>query len=224
MGTYTGVMQKINPAFNIREVPLPVAPDGKHYDFHTDQARAVQTTGFALAATNKYPVESIKLLDYFYSDEGRILMNLGIEGLTYKIENGKYLFTDLITKNPDGLPLDRAISKYTPAGTACRLYQDPRYWEQMMAYENQREASVVLKDNTAERVLPPITPTPEESARLASIQNEINTYFKEMFAKFVMGQVNIEGEFDNYLNTLKSLNVDEAIAIQQRALDRYYKR
>jgi putative aldouronate transport system substrate-binding protein len=224
MGTYTGVMQKINPAFNIREVPLPAAPDGKHYDFHTDQARAVQTTGFALAASNKYPVESIKLLDYFYSEEGRILMNLGIEGLTYKIENGRYLFTDLITKNPDGLPLDRAISKYTPAGTACRLYQDPRYWEQMMAYGNQREASVVLQNNTAERVLPPITPTPEESARLASIQNEINTYFKEMFAKFVMGQVSIEREFDTYLNTLKSLNINEAIAIQQRALDRYYKR
>jgi putative aldouronate transport system substrate-binding protein len=224
MGTYTGVMKNINPAFDIREVPLPKAPDGKHHDFHTDQARVVQTTGFALASTNKHPVESIKLLDYFYSDEGRILMNLGIEGLTYKIENGTYVFTDLITKNPDGLPLDRAISKYTPAGTACRLYQDPRYWAQMMAYDNQREASKILQDNTAERVLPPITPTPEESSRLAAIQNEVNTYFKEMFAKFVMGQADIEKEFDTYLGVLKSLNVDEAIAIQQRALDRFYKR
>jgi putative aldouronate transport system substrate-binding protein len=224
MGTYTGIMKKINPAFDIRETPLPKAADGEIYNFHTDAARAVQTAGFALAATNKYPVESVKLLDYFYSDEGRILMNLGVEGVTYKIENGQYKFTDLILKNPEGLPLDRAISKYTPAGVTARLYQDPRYWEQMMSEENQREATEMLCAANFSRVLPPTTPTPEESARLATIQNEIDTYWREMFAKFIMGQADIDKEFDAYLNTLKSLNIDEALEIQQKALDRYYQR
>jgi putative aldouronate transport system substrate-binding protein len=224
MGTYTGVMQNINPAFDIRQAPFPKASDGEEYNFHTDAARAVQTQGFGIAASNKYPKETAKLMDYFYSEEGRILMNLGIEGVTFKIENGVYTFTDLILKNPEGLPLDRAISKYTPAGVSCRLYQDPRYWDQMMSAPNQKEALDILCAANISRVLPPTTPTPDESSRFATIQNEIDTYWREMFAKFIMGQSDINTEFDKYLATLKSMRIDEALTIQQRALDRYYQR
>jgi putative aldouronate transport system substrate-binding protein len=224
MGTYTTTMRKINPAFDLRYTHLPKAPDGQEYCFYTDVPYAVMNYGYGFATTNKYPVESMKMLDYFYGEEGRVLMSLGIEGVTYKIENGEYKFTDLVLNNPDGLPMDRAISKYTPAGISARLYQDPRYWDQMMALPNQKEGIKILCATNNDRMLPKFSLTPDESSRLSIINSEVDTYRGEMFAKFIMGQSDINKEFDNYLAVLKTLNIDEAIAIQQKALDRYYSK
>ena len=167
----------------------------------------------------------MKMMDYFYCEDGRVLMNLGIEGITFTITpDGKYKYTELITNDPGGLSLDRAISKYTPAGVSFRLYQDRRYWEQMMAYENQRETLDLLISATTERQLPLVSPTPEESSRFASIQNDINTYRSEMFARFILGQADINSNWDTYVNTIKSLNIEEATRIQQAGVDRYFRR
>lgn len=223
MGTYTKVMKEKNPEFEICQAPIPTAPDGKMYNFHTDAARAVATEGFAITSANKHVKETAKWLDYYYSEDGRVLMNLGVEGKTFQMVSGEAKYTDLITNNPDGLPLDQAICHYTPAGASARLFQDSRYWDQMMTFDNQKEAMKILSESTLERVMPPITPTPDESTRFAAIQNEANTYVSEMFAKFVMGQENI-ANFDQYIETLKSLKIEEAIQIQQAALDRYMQR
>ena len=45
----------------------------------------------------------VALLDYMYSAEGTLLINMGIEGTHYTMQNGKPIFTDYVMKNPDGL-------------------------------------------------------------------------------------------------------------------------
>ena len=45
----------------------------------------------------------VALLDYMYSEEGTLLINMGIEGTHYTMQNGKPIFTDYVMKNPDGL-------------------------------------------------------------------------------------------------------------------------
>ncbi len=223
MGTYTKVMAESDPNFKLVQAPYPKAPDGKMYNFKNDENSPVADEGMVITTANKHPELSAQLLDYFYSEDGRILLNLGVEGETYTVENGKYKYTEIITKNPDGLSLDRAAAKYMPVGTAARLYQDLRYWEQMMTYDNQKEAMGILAEASIEKTLPPITPTSEESIELASIQNELTTYVDEMFAKFILGQDDIS-KFDDYIKTLESLNLARALEIQQEALKRYEQR
>ena len=224
MGSYTKIMAEEDPSFDIRQAPMPLTSNGKRYNYHVDAARPVATEGFGVTTKNKHLPETIKWLDYFYGEDGRVLMNLGIEGTTFTINNGEYVYTDLITNNPDGLPLDQAICKYTPAGASCRLFQDHRYWVQMMTYPNQKEAMGIIADSTLERVLPPVTPAPDDATRLAAIYSEIDTYMKESFARFITGQDDVDAGFDKYINTMKSLNLDEALAIQQKALDAYNRR
>lgn len=223
MGTYTKVMAETDPNFKLVETPYPKAPDGKMYNFKNDENSPVADEGMVITTANKNPELSAQLLDYFYSEDGRILLNLGVEGVTYTVENGKYKYTEAITKNPDGLSLDRAAAKYMPVGTAARLYQDLRYWEQMMTYDNQKEAMGILAQASIEKTLPPITPTSDESIELASIQNELTTYVDEMFANFIMGEEDIS-KFDEYVKTLESLNLARALEIQQEALKRYEQR
>jgi len=223
MGTYISVMSRIDPQFDLRGTLIPRAPDGKMYDFYVDDVAIVQNSGIAISTKNKYPVESMKWLDYWYHEDGRVLMNLGIEGITYNIIDGKYVYTDEILNNPNGLPLAEAIGKYTPV-SGSRIFQDTRYFSQMTAHPNQREAVTLLTQATVERAMRPLTPTSDESSRLARIVNEMDTYRQERFAKFVMGQEDIESNWNTYINTLNSMGLNEALQIYQRALERYYKR
>ena len=60
--------------------------------------------------------------------------------------------------------------------------------------------------------------TTEESQQYASIMNDINTLISESVVPSLRYQVS--DEFDDFVNMVKSLRIDDAIAIQQ-ALNRY---
>ena len=47
---------------------------------------------------------------------------------------------------------------------------------------------------------------------------------KETVLAFLLGQQDIETGFDTYMQTLKDLGVEDAIAIYDAALQRYYAR
>lgn len=58
---------------------------------------------------------------------------------------------------------------------------------------------------------------------MASIMSEVNTYYSTMLDKFIMGAEPIE-KFDEYVNTMKKMGIDEAIKINQATYDRYKAR
>jgi putative aldouronate transport system substrate-binding protein len=51
----------------------------------------------------------------------------------------------------------------------------------------------------------------------------LNTYVEEMTVKFIAGREPL-ANWDRFQATLKQLNVDEAVALRQKALDRYNAR
>lgn len=50
--------------------------------------------GVGITTSCKDPVRAIKFLDYLASDEGQVLLNYGVEGKDYKVENGKRVIPD----------------------------------------------------------------------------------------------------------------------------------
>lgn len=76
---------------------------------------------------------------------------------------------------------------------------------------------------TNERKMPLVTPTAEESSRYASIMNDVTTFYDEMVNRFIMG-VEPMDNFDQFVETIKAMGIEEAIAIQQAALERYNSR
>jgi putative aldouronate transport system substrate-binding protein len=69
---------------------------------------------------------------------------------------------------------------------------------------------------------PAIPLTFEEQETFNLYYNDINTYVNEMKAKFILGNESLD-KFDDYVNALKKLNIDELIRIQQQRYDRYLK-
>lgn len=62
--------------------------------------------------------------------------------------------------------------------------------------------------------------TVDESERFSVIMTDINTYAEENVMKFVTGELSFD-TWDQFIGTIESMGIDEAIEIYQGAYDRY---
>jgi putative aldouronate transport system substrate-binding protein len=141
--------------------------------------------------------------------------------------NNEPIYTDIIFKNPNGWSVGQALSAYNRGvsrGGAIALDNgiNPQYYtlpEQKAALTNYNTPGA------QEYLLPPITPTLEESRELASIMNDINSYADEMMTKFILGTETLnDTSWNNFVSTIRRMGIDRALVIQNTALDRYKKR
>ncbi len=178
----------------------------------------------AVAASSKNVDVAEKWLDYNYSEEGTMLNNFGIEGVSYNMVNNYPEMADEVLKNANNLPVVQAWSQYARATGQGPLIQRKEYIEQYYALPQQQDALKVWGSTDAANYnLPPLTPTQDESTQYAKIINDVNTYVNEYTLKVIMGSDTTDN-FDKYIEQLKKLNIDKAIEIQQSAYDRYDKR
>jgi putative aldouronate transport system substrate-binding protein len=89
--------------------------------------------------------------------------------------------------------------------------------------EQKNALTLWTNSDMDKHLMPPVSPTTEESQQAAKIMNDVNAYVDEYTLKVIMGNDTVNN-FDNYLNQLKKLDIDKAISIQQAAYDRFTKR
>ena len=70
--------------------------------------------------------------------------------------------------------------------------------------------------------IPALSFTEEEREVINSIYTEIQTYKDEMINKFIMGKETLDN-FDNFVETLNSMGIEEVLAVEQAAYDRYMR-
>ena len=221
---YLQLMAEKNPRFDIVGAPNPVLLKGeKPFCGQRDNAYPGSTSA-SITTKNRYPQQSAEWLDYAYGEEGHMLFNFGIEGVSYTVIDGYPTYTAAVMKNPDGLSVGQAMAKWSHASYGGPCVRDRRYFEQYVSYPQQLEAVRIWSNTDAAlHRLPPTTLSPEESSQYANIMNQVNTFMKEWFLKFVMNQKPLE-EFDAYVAELNKMGIQQAIAVQQAALDRYNRR
>ncbi|MFD2614420.1 extracellular solute-binding protein [Paenibacillus gansuensis] len=222
IGKFMGLMAGKDTNFKLYPAPYPTLAKGEKPQLG-QRDFAFNGRGAAISTSNKNPVETVKWLDLAYSEKGQMLFNFGKEGVSYKLENGYPKYTEVITKNPEGLPMQQAMAQHNRAGWDGPFVQDVRYIEQYAVLPEQQQSLKVWAEPNNEKLMPLVTPTKEESSQFASLMADINTYKDEMFHKFVMGNEPLSN-FDKYVETLKSMGIEEALKIQQAALERYNNR
>ncbi|MEK3722719.1 ABC transporter substrate-binding protein [Paenibacillus sp. FSL H8-0034] len=218
-------LMKDEPGFKLVGAPNPQAKDGKFYNLNSNTLSAPQGNEVVMiSGSSKKAAEAVQWMDVAYSEWGHNLMNFGIEGKSYNMVNGAPKLSDAVMKDPK-LSVVNALGQYSLGNATGRFWvEDSRLAEQVATYPEQLEANKVWASADSSLNLPnSLTPTVEESQKLASIMADINTYNSEMFLKFVYGKEPLSN-FDAYQQRLKQMNIEEAIKIQQAALDRYNKR
>jgi putative aldouronate transport system substrate-binding protein len=223
MGFFYDNVKKSNPTFALVGVPDPVLRAGQTSRFgQRDWDVHIPGQSF-ITPKNRNVAASARFLDYGYGKEGDILFNFGIEGVSFNWVNGYPRYTDAVTKDPN-YAMAVSMSRWMRSHYDGPFVQRIEYFEQFMAYPDQvATAKTWGEASDFTWRMPRIAPTAEESTRLAGIMNEINVYTDEMLVKFVMGQVGLD-QWDAYLAQVKRLRIDEALAIQRAALERYNRR
>lgn len=203
--------------------PYPVLKEGDPVRLRAYDAVA-SPIGNSVSITTQCenPEIAVAWLDYAFSEEGSLLYNFGVEGDTYTMVDGMPTFTDKVLNNPD-VPGETALYLYKMqvfpqlrwgALANPSTVKNPKVLEEKTAWTEQ---------GTAELTMPPVSLTAEEGDELAKILTTTDVYQNEMVTKFIMGVEPLD-KFDEYVNEMKKMKIEDAIAIYQKALDRYLAR
>lgn len=212
----------------VGKYPVQNKGDRVPYRMKTYQART--PFGFAVTSACKNPEAAVQFLNYGYTEEGYMLYNYGIEGETYNrtgetvtyngIDYPLVEYTDRMMNNPE-YPILDAILKY-------KVHIGPflRFEHEGNPALNLNNADIRQKltegaDTTLN--LPMVTLNAEEGQDFARIMNQVNTHQETAVLQFIMGARSLE-EFDTYVEEMKQLEIEKAIAYQQAAYDRYQAR
>jgi putative aldouronate transport system substrate-binding protein len=210
------------PEFELVGVPWLIGPAGKSYaGTNNYDAQYSRTHGTSITSKNNHVIESVKWLDFAYSDQGVALLNFGIENVSYVIEDNKFKFTDAVMKEPSGLSPDVALSKYSTQLTNLHFIKVADANKQFAyRYQQQLDAAETWITDLSLLVPNNISFTPDETAVNATIMSQIQTYKSEMFHRMVTG-VEPLSSFENFVSEIERLGIEEAIDIRQAAYDRF---
>lgn len=223
MQLFMTTAQQNNPDYLLVPAPQPVlnAGDTPEYGFVENNFPDV---GAAITGSCENVELAARFLDYGYSEAGHNLFNFGTEGVSYNWEGDRAVYTETITNNEDGWPIAQALGKYIRANYNGPFVQDLNYLEEYLQLETAKLCPGTWGvANARKHIMPPITPSEEESKELATITNELGTYVDEMALKFIFGTESLDN-WDSYIQTLENMNLSRAIEIEKAALERYNAR
>lgn len=137
--------------------------------------------GSILAGT-KNPEAALRVMDFIASDEGTKLYNFGVEGETYKIEDGvvKTFATEEQLK-------EYGVQLYFP-----HVVNTPDYSKVSKVYQ---EYIIKWNDSLAKPNATDIYLIPE----VGQYDNLLSNYTNEQFAKMMLSQVDIDGSWDAFV-------------------------
>lgn len=216
-------LQKLDPKFMLMPIPPVKGPYGDRYKDTQSAGRLVFYRN-AITAKNKNPEATMKLFNYcFTADAGR-LIEFGIEGVHHTIVNGKPVYTDLVTKNPQGLDPEIARIK-DGVNITCLPYMigwDSNFQAfQKTAPWTVRAWNLYREPGMVEAPFPTLQYKADELAAYNQFNIEINnTYVPEMANKFIMG-IEPLSRFDDFVAQLSKMKVEEWLKVVNAAYGRY---
>ncbi|MGI5895233.1 MAG: extracellular solute-binding protein [Candidatus Merdivicinus sp.] len=209
--------------FKLEPVPYPIGPAGQSYT--SQSAYITRGMGLAITTACEQPDIALRWMDYVMGDEGSMLVNFGIEGEHYTIqEDGLPAWSDKIVEEAESQhkTLDEVVGGIAIGAVeqwaTLQRSTAPAPGSELMNYAMEKWApsSYALS-------LPPMTFTPEESAQIAQLVTEIDTYYEEIVNKMIMGQAPLS-DFDAAVEAVKNMGLEEALKIYNDAYTRYQNR
>lgn len=208
-----------DPDFQIAPITDAVKNVGDQNHFRSGDSVIDGGQGISVSTSCEEPALAAGFLNYNYTDEGILLTNYGVEGVSYEFDTaGNPVFTDVILNNAEGLTISDALNLYTM--TKGGVLDDGSKYLQTYT-DLQVEATKVWAtfDNAYAMPVGAIF-TAEESDAYSSMYNDISTTVSEMTLRFIVGDSDLS-EFSSYVDSLYRAGLQDCIDLKQAAYDRY---
>lgn len=187
---------------------------------HITSTSTLFAGGTALSATCSAPELACGWLDYWYGDDGIMLMNYGVEGESYELKDGEVQYTDLVMNSPFNIDSAVALKLYSIAGCSFGVQLDERTFPFYIDCQMEAVSSWTDPCDGA-WAYPAVTFSTEESDVIGTRGPDVSTYISESVPRFIMGELNIADEWDNFVSTVNSMGMEACVEVYQEALDRY---
>lgn len=210
-----------NPDFEMIAIPSPRQEEGQEIHLAPWRESSLSAGYFVTTACDEAKVAAfLAWHNYWFTEEGNLLTNYGVEGQTYEMVDGKPVFTDMITNNPEGLTLTQTSYIYVGSmGVVDNSREDQWYSEATV------EAKTIWGENVdnAWKIPGSCSMTTDETEIYTSTFSDIQTHIKEMLPAFVMGEEPIEN-LTAFQDELRAMGIEDCIAQWQTAVNRYNER
>ena len=174
------------------------------------------------------PEAVLHALDYLFTDEGTVLSSYGIEGLSYEVNaEGKPEFTDIISANPDGIPVRAALGYFCNPGLPGYIdyARNQSSWDdvQKSAFDIWNSAYTGSSKTVDINAL---TLTQEELDAISVYKSDMVTYVTEWVNGVVFGDTPLDdASIAEFQNTMKStMHIDDILETYNTAYERFQER
>lgn len=223
LSKYTNVVTHADDPDFLLSAVIPAVKNAGDKLHVGQEMSAIANKGISLTThcPDEYLEIACKWLDYWFTPDGSMLANYGVEGEAYTLVDGEVVWTDLMLNNPD-LNYTWAMNKYCMGSgpfiiNGTRIYNDydDNQWEMMDVFNGDY--------NDYAYALPTVSLTAEESEEYTTLYSDINTYISEHYLLFINGDMSFD-QFDEFVAQIKTLGIDRCVELQQQAYDRYMAR
>ena len=224
LGSGMQAIETASDEFELQAFATPALKEGEVADF-TYGNWAVYGQGVVITPDCENVETAARWLDYFFSEEGILLYNYGKEGVDFNLVDGVPVFSDDVLYNlPEGWTQSQSIGAINFATNGFTAgYKDEWYYPQNMVTQSAKDALAIwssVEGGGFNHKWPNVSYTAEEAAEIARYSTNLKTTADEWAMNFVIGAVSFD-QWDTYIAEMEAMGANEALAINQAALDRY---
>ncbi|MGI5937091.1 MAG: hypothetical protein ACOX7I_09915, partial [Oscillospiraceae bacterium] len=202
-------------------MPNPVMKKGDKTKITTNNP-GIQGTWGVTTSCEKVEL-AIRYVNFWYTDVGAELANWGIEGEAFEWVNGERVWTELMTNNPDGLDIKALSTIYIIDDGPFLNYADK--FLTMYTDEERVASETWMSVRTGEWTYPNGAKlSAEESEIFATKFNDLYTYVAETVPRFISGELDIDANWEQFINMMNQLGAPACLEAKQAAYERYQAR
>ena len=188
-------------------------PEGTGCKVAIDSARDAKCVWAAVSSKEtKHPELLAACIDLMFSDEIATLENYGIEGVTYELKDGEKDFLGNIRAASNNFTGTESLADYGANGNAwMRTFgvtdtnATRLLGESPVIYEGVNNIISLLdakKQQPRYQYSYP-TLTEDENSELSDITTPVTTYLDECMAKFIIGDMDLDADWDTFMTKLQ---------------------
>ena len=205
-------------------IPATLREEGQTLHFSLGTGNTVGD-GISITTACQDPDLLIKTLDWCFTEPGINICNYGIEGSSYDMDDsGNAVWSTNVTENPD-TTFRMALVTYTMTGLPS-IWDEERYWSEI--YDEAAYAAADLwmnADNDKAYDLPSaLFYTTDESTVYATKISDVETYANQYILTCITGDADIDATWDEYVEKVWSLGLQDCIDATQNAYERHLSR
>ena len=206
------------PDADVQPIRGVVLKEGDLCGFDDAGTSRISKGGTSVWASGADVELACRIIDYMYSDDGILLCNYGVEGVTFEYNaDGEPELTELVTNNPE-YDFTLALIKYTSSTPTSICINERNF----LGYTDAQVKAIDLWIRNTTSVQPPgALWTVDAQNEYSTISTDLMTYASGTCLQFITGSKPMD-EWDAFIDDVNaSFDVERMTELYQEAVDAY---